>query len=137
MVYNMGKCFLMTAMLLVLPVMAARHVGASLPWVAGWLLGMNLLTYGTYALDKSRAERGGWRIPEAQLHLLELLGGWPGAFLAQQRLRHKCSKPRFLMVFWGIVLLYQAAALEALLDGWLTRALWHQVQSSLHQGAHF
>jgi len=42
------------------------------------------------------------------LHLLELLGGWPGAFLAQRRLRHKCSKRRYQFVFWLIVLAYQS-----------------------------
>jgi uncharacterized membrane protein YsdA (DUF1294 family) len=52
-----------------------------------------------------------------------LLGGWPGAFLAQRRLRHKCSKGSYQFVFWGIVLLYQLAAADVLLDHQLSRAL--------------
>jgi hypothetical protein len=55
-------------------------------------------------------------VPEARLHLLELLGGWPGAFLAQRRLRHKCSKHSYQVVFWLIVLAYQFAAFDSFHD---------------------
>jgi uncharacterized membrane protein YsdA (DUF1294 family) len=47
------------------------------------------------------------------LHLLDLLGGWPGGFLAQRRLRHKCSKGSFQFVFWLIVLSWQFAAVDS------------------------
>jgi uncharacterized membrane protein YsdA (DUF1294 family) len=57
-----------------------------------------------YALDKSAAPRGGWRIAEKHLHLLDLLGGWPGGLLAQAKLRHKSSKTSFQVVFWLTVL---------------------------------
>ena len=53
------------------------------------------ITYGMYADDKQRAASGAWRVPESSLHLAELLGGWPGAFLAQRWLRHKCSKASY------------------------------------------
>lgn len=66
-------------------------------------IGLSLLTFLAYAVDKSAAINGSWRIPEKTLHLLSLAGGWPGALLAQQRLRHKCSKPSFLAVFWVTV----------------------------------
>ena len=59
---------------------------------------------------------------EAQLHLLELLGGWPGALLAQRRLRHKCSKRSYQIVFWLIVLAYQFAAMDSLQNWQLSRA---------------
>ncbi|MDP3700813.1 MAG: DUF1294 domain-containing protein [Hylemonella sp.] len=61
---------------------------------------MSVLTYAVYAADKSAALRKRRRVPERTLHLLALLGGWPGALLAQQQLRHKTSKPRFLLVYW-------------------------------------
>ncbi len=66
---------------------------------------MSVATYAVYALDKSAARRKRRRVPERTLHLLALLGGWPGALLAQQRLRHKSGKPAFLRVFWLTVLL--------------------------------
>lgn len=63
-------------------------------------LALSLLTFVIYAIDKSKAKRGVWRIPEKTLHLLSLVGGWPGALLAQQMLRHKSSKTSFQVMFW-------------------------------------
>jgi len=65
----------------------------------------SLLTFFMYALDKSAAKSGAWRIQESTLHLLSLAGGWPGALIAQQRLRHKTKKKSFRSVFWVTVFL--------------------------------
>lgn len=62
-------------------------------------------TFVTYAFDKSAARRGEWRTQEGTLHLLALIGGWPGALVAQQWLRHKSSKAEFRAVFWVTVVL--------------------------------
>lgn len=61
---------------------------------------LNLATYVVYARDKSAARQGRRRTPEATLLLLGLLGGWPAALLAQQRLRHKTAKTSFQVKFW-------------------------------------
>ena len=61
---------------------------------------MSLLALAAYAIDKSAAQAGRRRIPEKTLHLFALLGGWPGALVAQQWLRHKSVKAGFLGVFW-------------------------------------
>lgn len=71
----------------------------------------SLVTFVFYALDKNAARKGAWRIPEAQLHLFALIGGWPGAMIAQQTLRHKSKKPSFRFVFWLTVLLNIAAVI--------------------------
>ena len=57
-----------------------------------------------YAFDKSAAERSQRRTPENTLHMVALLGGWPGALLAQGMFRHKSSKAAFQAVFWMTVL---------------------------------
>ncbi len=83
---------------------------------------VSALTYWAYARDKRHAQDGEWRTSEAQLHLWELLGGWPGAWIAQLRLRHKCSKGSYQFVFWLIVLGHQFAAFDSFHDWQLSRA---------------
>ena len=53
-----------------------------------------------WVADKSAAARGSRRVPENTLHLLSVAGGWPGALIAQQFLRHKSTKHEFRQVFW-------------------------------------
>ena len=67
--------------------------------ILGWLLLLNLITYAVYRQDKRKAQQGEWRTTESTLHLMSLLGGWAGALLAQQILRHKSSKAEFLFTF--------------------------------------
>lgn len=68
-------------------------------------LAASLIAYIVYAYDKSAARTQQRRTPERTLHLLALLGGWPGALVAQQRLHHKSKKTSFLVVFWVTVML--------------------------------
>lgn len=75
------------------------------PFVAVAYAAMSLLALAAYALDKSAAQAGRRRIPENTLHLFALLGGWPGALVAQQWLRHKSVKAPFLAMFWFTVML--------------------------------
>ncbi len=64
---------------------------------------MSLLTIRAYSRDKSAAQSGKYRIPERRLHLFEILGGWPGALLAQVYYRHKSRKISYQILFWMIV----------------------------------
>ena len=66
---------------------------------------VSLLTFVMYSVDKSAAQNGDWRTPESTLHFLSLAGGWPGALIAQQKLRHKSKKQPFRMIFWLTVIL--------------------------------
>jgi uncharacterized membrane protein YsdA (DUF1294 family) len=77
--------------------------------VIAWYSGTSVLTFVMYALDKRRAQRGQWRVSEARLHVLELLGGWPGGLAARRVLRHKARKWKFLVVSWVIVAAHVAA----------------------------
>jgi uncharacterized membrane protein YsdA (DUF1294 family)/cold shock CspA family protein len=95
-----------------------------LPW---WVLPasfvLNLLTFWMYWVDKRAAQTGQWRTPESTLQLLALAGGWPGAWLAQQVLRHKSSKAAFRAVYWLMVLAH-----GLLLGAWL---FWPPLRAAL------
>jgi uncharacterized membrane protein YsdA (DUF1294 family)/cold shock CspA family protein len=83
------------------------------PLILGLYIVASLVTFTAYAFDKSAAKEGTWRTQESTLHLLSLVGGWPGALVAQQKLRHKSKKQSFRTVFWITVMLNCAAF------GWL------------------
>jgi uncharacterized membrane protein YsdA (DUF1294 family)/cold shock CspA family protein len=72
-------------------------------WLALWVLALSITAFFIYGFDKSQAQRGGLRVPEAVLHLLSLLGGSPGSFAAMRVFHHKTSKRSFQAVFWLIV----------------------------------
>ncbi|HEU4762567.1 MAG TPA: DUF1294 domain-containing protein [Gemmatimonadales bacterium] len=74
-------------------------------WVAALYVGVSVLCFVSYASDKSAARSGRWRMSESALLSLGLIGGWPGAIIAQQVLRHKTKKATFQRAFWGTVLL--------------------------------
>ena len=65
---------------------------------------LSLFTFAMYANDKVAAKAGRWRISEYKLHVFELVGGWPGAMIAQSALRHKSKKQSFRFVYWLMVI---------------------------------
>lgn len=73
----------------------------------------SVIAFCAYALDKSAARRDAWRTRESTLHLMALLGGWPGALVAQWVFRHKTSKTSFQISFWVTVVVNCVAL------GWL------------------
>lgn len=72
-------------------------------WAAGLYLGASAVCFIVYAVDKSAAAAEGWRVSEKTLLGLGLVGGWPGAIVAQQVLRHKSNKASFRATFWATV----------------------------------
>ena len=68
------------------------------------LLIWNLLIFMIYGIDKSKAKRGAWRIPEKYLLSFAFLCGGFGAWLAGVTFHHKTRKWYFKTVwFLGIV----------------------------------
>jgi uncharacterized membrane protein YsdA (DUF1294 family) len=65
-------------------------------WI--WLGLMSLITFTVYGLDKSRARKGGRRVPEKNLHWLAILGGFPGGWAGRAAFRHKTRKTSFTLV---------------------------------------
>lgn len=127
--------------LLLLAVLLALPVSGALVWLKdgyfAWFLLLypvfSVLAFFAYWRDKRNAERDEWRTPEQSLHVLELLGGWPGALLAQQLFRHKTRKLSFQLVFWAIVLLHQLFWIDWLSGGMLLS--WVVALMGMGQGA--
>ncbi|MFK0310614.1 DUF1294 domain-containing protein [Pseudomonas sp. NPDC090233] len=97
---------------------AAQMAWSGQSWLPlGAYPAMSLITLLLYWQDKHQARSGAWRTPEKVLHAAELLGGWPGALLAQQLFRHKTRKVSYQLVFWVIVLLHQMFWVDQLMLG--------------------
>lgn len=114
---------------LLLAIMAAM-VTRKLPVVLAlaYLL-MSAVSFFAYGFDKMAARRTGYRrTPESTLHLFDLLGGWPGALIAQQQMRHKTMKAFFQKVFWISVVANLVVA------GWLCRSGVAEAVSQLLPG---
>ena len=117
--------------LLILPSLAVIRLTPSIvPRVVwGYALALSVVAYLVNCHDKRQAESGGQRTPESTLHLIEFMGGWPGAFLAQRALRHKTAKTSYRISFWTIVASHEAVAFDFLQQWRFVRAaisLFHQ-----------
>ncbi|MCP4498258.1 MAG: DUF1294 domain-containing protein [Phycisphaeraceae bacterium] len=76
------------------------------PWLLGWVLLSSLIAFVAHGRDKRAARLGRRRTPERTLHLLELIGGWPGALLAMTVFHHKTRKASYFLVTALIVLVW-------------------------------
>jgi uncharacterized membrane protein YsdA (DUF1294 family) len=74
-----------------------------------WYLVIGVVTFFVYAKDKRAAINGNWRVPEKTLHIFSVAGGWLGALIAQDKLRHKTQKQPFRAVYWLTVFINVAA----------------------------
>ena len=83
------------------------------------LLLMNLLAFVLYGIDKLKAKKGAWRIPEATLLLVAFLGGSVGAFLGMEIFRHKTKHAKFKILVPLFLILHIALAIYMFKSGFL------------------
>jgi uncharacterized membrane protein YsdA (DUF1294 family)/cold shock CspA family protein len=97
-------------MLLVTVFVVERTVNGFLPveYLFVFLMA-NLIAFLYYYMDKTAALKGAWRKSEDSLHLLSLIGGWSGAYIAQKLFRHKTKKASFQWVYKLTVLIHCTA----------------------------
>ena len=90
-------------------------------YLAYYLLGINAVTFIVYGIDKYKAKKAKWRIPEATLLLLAVLGGSIGAWMEMKVWHHKTMHKKFK---YGIpaILLIQIALMT-----YLHVNLWKQI----------
>lgn len=64
-----------------------------------YLIAINLITFFIMWLDKRKAKKGRWRIPENTLLLFVLLGGGIGGIVGMYVFHHKTQKAKFVIGF--------------------------------------
>ena len=92
---------------------------------------MSLLCFIATYRDKRKSMNKQWRTPELTLHLLELLGGWPGGLVAQQVFRHKTRKLSYQLTFWCIVGLHGLVWADVFSQHAMSRAVMDFVRRTL------
>ena len=75
-----------------------------------YLLAINAVAFFAYGIDKLKARKGWWRIPEATLLLLAIIGGSIGAWLGMKVWHHKTMHKKFRYGLPVIFLLQLALA---------------------------
>ncbi|CAH6817455.1 conserved hypothetical protein [Vibrio chagasii] len=95
-----------------------------------WYLVIGVVTFFVYAKDKRAAINGNWRVPEKTLHIFSVVGGWLGALIAQDKLRHKTQKQPFRAIYWLTVVINVAAFVwtltpsgQTMFGRWLSEAI--------------
>lgn len=78
---------------------------------------INLIGVGIMALDKYKAEKGYWRIPENTLFLVTLLGGGIGTMFGMYKFRHKTKKTKFIIGFPVILVIEVIAIIYMIVKG--------------------
>ncbi len=76
-----------------------------------YIILINLITFSVFGIDKLKAVKNKWRIPEKILFLFSIIGGSLGGLLGMYTFRHKTQKPAFkfgipVILILQIVLIY-------------------------------
>ena len=83
------------------------------------LVVVNLFAFALYGIDKAKAKRGAWRIPEATLLLAAFLGGSLGALLGMELFRHKTKHAKFKILVPLFLILHIALGVYMVKSGLL------------------
>ena len=76
-----------------------------------YILCVNLAAFAAYGIDKRKAEKNKWRIPESVLIMLAVLGGSIGALAGMLVFHHKTKKAKFVVGISAILLIQIAAVI--------------------------
>ena len=78
--------------------------------ILGYLLAINIATFFLYGIDKYKARKGRWRISEATLLLMAVVGGSIGAWTGMRLWHHKTKHKQFKYGIPIIIILQVALA---------------------------
>ena len=87
-----------------------------------YLIAINLISFMTMGVDKSKARKRSWRIPESTLIVLALIGGSIGSIAGMHLFRHKTrhwyflyGMPAILIIQILIVIILATSPIEFLI----------------------
>lgn len=80
-------------------------------FITALLVLINVVSFCVFAVDKQKAVRGDWRIPEKVLLLLAGIGGAAGALIAMKVFHHKTRQPKFSIGIPVLLILQIIAAI--------------------------
>lgn len=83
-------------------------------YIIGAFIVLNIITFLTFGLDKLKAKKGKWRIPESTLLIMAIIGGSIGAYLGMKVWRHKTMHKKFKYGIPAIILMQVGIGLYAL-----------------------
>lgn len=67
-------------------------------WIIGYVLVINIIAFITMWADKQKAKKRAWRVPEATLFLLAIIGGSIGSIAGMYTFRHKTKHMNFVIL---------------------------------------
>lgn len=79
-----------------------------------YLIAINIIGIVLNIADKQKAKHGKWRIPEATLWTIALLGGSLGSYVTMKTIRHK-TKHKSFMIGFPLIIDFQSAIIAFLL----------------------
>ena len=79
-----------------------------------YLLAVNIVTFILYGIDKYKAKKGKWRIPEATLLTMAAIGGSIGAWAGMRLWHHKTMHKKFKYGIPVIIIMQVALAVYLL-----------------------
>ena len=71
-----------------------------------WVIGTSITLFGLYGYDNGQAKGKGKRIPEFNLHMMAVIGGFLGGLTGRYFFRHKTRKKRLLAVILASAVLH-------------------------------
>ena len=82
--------------------------------ILGYLLAINIASFFLYGIDKYKAKKGRWRISEAILLLMAVIGGSIGAWAGMRLWHHKTMHKKFKYGIPIIIIIQVALAVYLL-----------------------
>lgn len=92
--------------------------GAKMKYIYLYLMVINIVGFAVMGIDKAKAKRHAWRIPEKILFFCSLLGGSIGTWAGMYAFRHK-TKHWYFVVGMPLIFFGQIAAAIFILRGYL------------------